>query len=251
MTAHLSDADFARVARAGGALDEAEALTLLDQALTTGWANVVPARLDVAGIRAQAGATVPALLRGLIKPARRAATTVAVDTDSLAGQLARLSPAQQREQLLTVVRTHTAAILGHAGPDTVPPEQSFSNLGLDSLTAVELRNALNSTTGQRLPATLIFDYPNPATLAEYLFGAMVSDGALSSASILEELDRLEGVLVSSAATDAERAQITVRLQSLVMKWGETQSTAGEAPAQLQVTTDDELFAFIDKDLGVS
>ncbi|MFD0746779.1 SDR family NAD(P)-dependent oxidoreductase [Phytohabitans flavus] len=194
MTAHLSDADFARVARAGGALDEAEALTLLDQALTTGWANVVPARLDVAGIRNQAGASVPALLRGLIKPARRAATTVAVDTDSLAGQLARLTPAQQQEHLLTVVRTHTAAILGHAGPDTIPPEQSFNNLGLDSLTAVELRNALNSTTGQRLPATLIFDYPNPSALAEYLRNLVV--GAAKDSAV-------EAARTTRSASDTE------------------------------------------------
>ncbi|MFI0817944.1 type I polyketide synthase [Streptomyces sp. NPDC021098] len=171
MTGELDQADVSRMSRGGvAALPAAEGLELFDAARGADEALLVPVRLDLAAVRAEAASSgvVAPLMRGLVRaPARRTAEGSA-GTGALAQRLAGLGEAEQLALLLGLVRTQVAAVLGYGSADSVDPDRAFRDLGFDSLTAVELRNRLNAATGMRLPATLIFDYPTSRVLAEHL-----------------------------------------------------------------------------------
>ncbi|MEU2396335.1 type I polyketide synthase, partial [Streptomyces sp. NPDC007369] len=184
----LDAGDVSRLGRGGvGAIGAAEGVALFDAACAAGQALLVPAKLDLAALRAQAGGgLLPPLLSGLVRmPARRARGGSAA-TSVFVRQLAALAPGEQPGAVLELVRGQVAAVLGFAGLEAVDPARSFSEVGFDSLTAVELRNRLGAATGVRLPATLVFDYPTPAVLAEYLFAELLGsrEAAAAAAPVL-------------------------------------------------------------------
>ncbi|MFD1498433.1 SDR family NAD(P)-dependent oxidoreductase, partial [Streptosporangium lutulentum] len=165
MAATLDDADRTRLARAGIVpLSNAEGLAMFDAALATGRATLVPALLDAAALRA--AGEVPEVFRRLVRPPAR---PTRVDASAPLGRrLAALSPQERERVLLDLVREQAALVLGHTGAEAVDGDRAFKDLGFDSLTAVELRNRLNTVTGTRLPATLVFDFPNPAAVARHI-----------------------------------------------------------------------------------
>ncbi|MFI6937453.1 SDR family NAD(P)-dependent oxidoreductase [Streptomyces sp. NPDC050287] len=172
MAGTLGDGDLARLAAAGFApLAPERGLALLDAALTSDENLLVPLRLDLAGLRARAadGSLAP-LLKGLVRtPARRPRASRAAGGDaSLTERLGALDEAGQKRLLLGLVQAEAAAVLGHRTADSLAPERAFKDIGFDSLTAVELRNRLNSATGLRLSTSVVFDHPTSAALAAHL-----------------------------------------------------------------------------------
>ncbi|MFC9324586.1 type I polyketide synthase [Kitasatospora sp. NPDC057015] len=167
VTAHLGEADLRRAARAGVRLiSDRQGGELLDAAALLDTPYLVPAPLDLAAVQ-RGGQPVPALLRGLVRPGRRVARAAATRESSLPARLAGLGEPEREAVLLELVRVEVAGVLG-ADTESVTAGRPFNDLGLDSLSAVELRNRLTAQTGLRLPPTVTFDHPTPAVLATHL-----------------------------------------------------------------------------------
>ncbi|GAA2643348.1 hypothetical protein GCM10010399_91690 [Dactylosporangium fulvum] len=255
MTAKLGEGDLRRMARGGLApLSHAEGLALFDVACVVDETVLVPARLVVDSIRAAAGtAAVPAIMRGLVgRPARHAVTAAPPGADgpqeTLESRLARLSTAERQRTVLDLLRAEAAVVLGFPGPDAVDAGRAFLELGFDSLTALELRNRLGAATGLRLPATLLFDYPTPDAMAMHLLGQLVPDDAGAALAVLDELE----AALAGAADHDTRDRVTARLQHLLATLTDRQPAHAAAVAErLDTASDDDLFAFIDNDLGLS
>ncbi|MFF6974438.1 type I polyketide synthase [Streptomyces tsukubensis] len=173
MTGHMSDADRARMARLGiTPLLAEEGAALFETARAADTACPVPAGIDPALLRPhQEAGTLPAVLRGLVRaPVRRAAAAAAGGGATFLDRLARLSAEEAEDAVADLVRTSAAHVLGHATADSIDFDQAFKDIGFDSLTSVELRNQLASSTGLRLTSTLVFGYPTPRELCRYLSG---------------------------------------------------------------------------------
>ncbi|MET7921528.1 SDR family NAD(P)-dependent oxidoreductase [Streptomyces avermitilis] len=256
MTEDLGGADRTRLARGGVLpLSDEDGLELLDAALALQEPLVVAARLDLAALR-NVTAPVPPLLRALVggRP-RRTGRAAAVP---LAQRFAGLPEGEREEAVLDLVRSEVAAVLGHSSAKTVQPDRAFGDLGFDSLTAVELRNRMNQATGLRLPATLVFDHPTPAVLAQRVLKDL--PGTAGTAPVFDELDRLGAALDGAGADGIDnitRTKINMRLQALLARWNgnEPADPGGAGGAEdeddLSSASDEELYELLDDELGIS
>ncbi|MFI2606468.1 SDR family NAD(P)-dependent oxidoreductase, partial [Kitasatospora sp. NPDC018616] len=175
MGGRLTGTDLRRMAGVGtAALAAEEGLALLDAARAVGEPALMPVRLDLAAVRARTEAVHP-LLRGLVRTRSGRRRPAEGGGSALAGRLAALTGPECDRELLDLVRATAGTVLGYPAGTAVDPERTFKELGFDSLTAVELRNRLHGSTGLRLPATLIFNYPTAKALAGHLREQLLGD----------------------------------------------------------------------------
>ncbi|MEE1781632.1 beta-ketoacyl synthase N-terminal-like domain-containing protein, partial [Streptomyces sp. SP17BM10] len=90
----------------------------------------------------------------------------------LLAELAPLTPAERARRLLRLVRVSAAVVLGRPGPEAVQAGETFRNQGIESITAVELRDLLREATGLRLPSTVVYEHPTPTELADHLVASL-------------------------------------------------------------------------------
>ncbi|WP_290063220.1 acyl carrier protein, partial [Amycolatopsis solani] len=177
---------------------------------------------------------------------RQVAVRPAAPVPDLAPRLAGLGAAERIELLLDVVADAVAVVLEHGDQDSVGPDQAFTELGFDSLTAVELRRRLTAVTGLALPATLAFDQPTPRDLATHLAELLAPDEKPEQA-ILADLARLEKALRDTAIDPGAHEEIAARLEQVRGAWSGRDDVDGGF--DFDDASDDEMFALLDEKLG--
>ena len=95
-------------------------------------------------------------------------TTSEISKSEFLSKLEVTAPNERRSLLVAYVRRQFALVLGIKNPESISLETGFFDLGMDSLTSVELRNKLQTSLDCSLPSSLAFDYPNIQSLTNYL-----------------------------------------------------------------------------------
>ncbi|HTZ45165.1 MAG TPA: SDR family NAD(P)-dependent oxidoreductase, partial [Jatrophihabitans sp.] len=177
--------------------------------------------------------------------------------NALRQRLAGLAGEQRRAVLVDLVRGHAAVALGHAAADAITGQRAFTELGFDSLTAVQLRNRLATETGLTLPASLAFDHPTAEAVARHLDAELTGEQS-AEASVLADLDRLDAdldrlgaVLADGGRDDGARRRVAGRLQALLARWDGAAEPDGtdDLHDELASASADEIFDFIHRELG--
>jgi acyl transferase domain-containing protein len=228
INASLDDEALARFADDGlRPVDVQEGLALLDAALGVDHAAVVATPLNLVAARSRV--RVPVVLRA-----------------SVGEQPSTSDEPLDKTQVLAVVRRAVAGALGHTGAESIDPDRPMQEMGLTSLSAIDLRNRLNSDTGLTFPATVAFDHPTVAALAEHVLTKLPD--AERERTVLDELGALDAVLDAVPADDPQRSEITTRLRTTLSRWlgSQPQDTEG---TDVENASASELFDLIDSQLG--
>jgi NAD(P)-dependent dehydrogenase (short-subunit alcohol dehydrogenase family)/acyl carrier protein len=180
------------------------ALAGLELALASGVPEVAVLSVDWRRFGAQPGAEPSRALLSELLDGHAPATTSAA---SVLPQLMGAPASRRRALLIAHARTLALRILALDEATPVDERRPLKELGLDSLMAVELRNAFARSLECSLPATLAFDHPTLSALAEYLqdrlFGADTRPPATIVASDAGDI----GALSEEAAEELLRAEL--------------------------------------------
>ncbi len=184
--AAATDVQRARLRRSGVSMLAPErALASLRRVIDDDETHAIVADVDWPQFSEAFGPVVGTRLLDEIDEVRKTSAARSVDRHErtepavLAARLALLGEREAVAELRDLVRAKAAAVLGHPGPEAIPADQRFLEAGFDSLTAIDLRNRLNTETGLRLPAGVIFAKRTSAELARHLHDELLASGLLA------------------------------------------------------------------------
>jgi acyl carrier protein len=107
------------------------------------------------------------------KATSNTAQTSKAPVADLKALLGKVAPEQRLESLRSFIQTQAATVLGITETTAIDVQQPLSELGLDSLLALELRTRLGDAVGEKQPATLLFNHPSIEALTDYLAAKFV------------------------------------------------------------------------------
>ena len=104
-----------------------------------------------------------------------------------------------------------------------------------------------------MPATLLFDYPESAAVAQYLRSRLLAQDMPGTAFVMAEISKLEGILSALQPDSADGADVMARLTDVLSKWGSRreQTSVAKPDSELESATADEMFKIIEREFGKS
>jgi acyl transferase domain-containing protein/acyl carrier protein len=194
------------------------------QAIADDAAQRIVLPIDWQRFRERAGdAPMPLLSECFAEEGRRAASAPAAPKTTtsrqpqpsadLATRLAQ-APAPARYRMLAdLVLAQVRSTIGLAPDQAVDERQPLQELGLDSLMAVELRNALAAMTARTLPATLAFDYPTTEAISRHLLSVLMPEHSTPAAPAVRKHVQSVGRVTDAdvaALSDDEAAELLLQ-----------------------------------------
>ena len=204
------------LARGQRSFTVAEGLAALDECLELGAADVAASSIDWARLAQRFAGHPPPILADLVEratPVAAAPSVVASSAvpDGLRERLASAPAARRPTMVLDLVRGQAAHVLALPAAD-LGDSTPLSELGLDSLMAVELRNLLGTQLAldEPLPATLVFDHPSVQAIAEHLTTVLVDVFPVSPAPA-----EPEGSVAATGSPDRRPSSASASVSSLL------------------------------------
>jgi len=90
------------------------------------------------------------------------------------------APQTRNSLLLQHIQSQVSQILGLEPSQLPDPHQGFSDMGMDSLMAVELKHRLEQSLALKLSSTLVFNYPTIKSLVQYLIQEVLPPSSMQS-----------------------------------------------------------------------
>ncbi|MCC7361292.1 MAG: SDR family NAD(P)-dependent oxidoreductase [Anaerolineales bacterium] len=135
---------------------------------------------------------------------------------ALRSALAQAPAARRRPLLLEALQGAAVRVLGLPANSAIDIHQPLNDYGLDSLMAVELRNAVVRLAGQSLPVTLLFDYPTLDAAAAYLLKEVFT---LPEADVTEPVAPALEQRIAALSEAAAAAELAAQLAALQREGG--------------------------------
>jgi microcystin synthetase protein McyG len=189
MSARLGPRDRERLQQRGLlAMPPAAALHALQQTLgLSGCVGVFA--WNSRAYRAALNGQIPALFRRILK-SETASTQAAVEPPTVDPGYAALPLQQRIDAIERLIRETVATLVGLGSYRDVEREKGLFDLGIDSLTAIDLKDRLEKALGHPLRTTIALDYPTAAQMAAYLAGSLYPKAEPRAARMGEEVPKL-------------------------------------------------------------
>ncbi|MFE6447921.1 type I polyketide synthase [Nocardiopsis dassonvillei] len=166
------------------------------------------------------------------------------DRDGLRARLAGLGRGERVREVTGLVRDQVADILGYPFGGALDTDRGLKDLGMDSVTSIELRNRMSALTGLRLASGIAFDHPTCEALGRHLEERLFGS---ADQLVMAQLDGVEAALAGDGGHELDRGAVADRLRALLSRLS-PDGTADRTDQELEAASRDELFAYIDETL---